>query len=106
MPAVTADAVRVDRRLYRGDPRVDVARAVELLDRVNEAGKRDILRGNNMMELGFSLDCPQKEWPDPSNSKDGLNKQIEARRRNYRAIRWASLGEMRFNGLIAGEPTV
>ena len=53
-------------------------RAAELLDRVNEAGKRDVLRGNNMMVLGFSLDCPQKEWPDPSMSKDGLIKQIEA----------------------------
>ena len=72
-------------------------RAAELLDRVNEAGKRDILRGNNMMVLGFSLDCPQKEWPDPSMSKDGLNKQIEARRRNYRAIRWAFLSQSRCN---------
>jgi hypothetical protein len=76
MLAVTADAVgSIADYIERSAWNVASCR---LLDRVNEAGKRDILRGNNMMELGFSLDCPQKEWPDPSMSKDGLNKQTEA----------------------------
>jgi hypothetical protein len=53
MIEVTADAVRVAIADDIEAIHASMLRAAELLDRVNEAGKRDVLRGKYMMVPGI-----------------------------------------------------